>query len=272
MGSYLRPTSLRDALAALAAGPRSILAGGTDHYPARATAPRDEDVLDITALPDLRRIVMQADHWFIPALATWSDLIAADLPEDFDGLKQAARQVGGVQVQNRGTLAGNICNASPAADGIPCLLAMDAEIVLASQDGTRIIPIENFLQGPRRTAKTAVELVLGVRIRVKKRPTRTLFRKLGGRRYLVISIAMVAAEFEYAPDHRIAAARIAVGACGPVATRLKALEAGLIGQHPHADLVRPEHLVALAPIDDIRAPAAYRMQAVLELLRRVVAA
>ncbi|MBU6498956.1 MAG: FAD binding domain-containing protein, partial [Rhodospirillales bacterium] len=137
MGCYVRPTSLDDALAALAARRLTVLAGATDHFPARLMPAPAEDLLDITALPALRRIERQEDGWRIPCLATWSDVIAADLPPLFDGLRHAARQVGGVQIQNVATLAGNVCNASPAADGIPCLLALDAEVELASLAGRR---------------------------------------------------------------------------------------------------------------------------------------
>ena len=128
MPDYLRPTALDDALAALSSRPLTVLAGGTDFYPARVGAPLDDDVLDITALQSLRAIEEHADHWRIPALATWTDIVEADLPPWFDGLKLAAREIGGRQVQNAGTLCGNLCNASPAADGVPVLLSLDAEV------------------------------------------------------------------------------------------------------------------------------------------------
>ncbi|MBN8890612.1 MAG: FAD binding domain-containing protein [Rhodospirillales bacterium] len=272
MGSYLRPNTLDAALAALSAGPRAVLAGGTDHYPARAADAPEEDILDISALPGLRAIAAHGDHWWLPCQATWSDLIAADLPGAFDALRQAARQVGGAQVQNAGTIVGNLCNASPAADGVPCLLALDAVVRLASRGGAREVGVADFLLAPRRTARRPDELVLGLKVPRHDRPVRSAFLKLGARRYLVISIAMVGAAIECAPDGAIAAARIAVGACGPVATRLPALEAALRGHRPDPALVRPEHLAALAPIDDIRAPAAYRRAAALELARRAVAA
>src|SRR5687768_9811045 len=97
---YLRPHDLPDALAALAAGPRAVLAGGTDFYPARVGRSVDEDVLDISAIGGLRGIADSGDHWRIGALTTWSDLIAAPLPPCFQALKLAAREVGGVQIQN----------------------------------------------------------------------------------------------------------------------------------------------------------------------------
>src|SRR5690348_11617952 len=104
MASYLRPTQLQDALAALAAGPRVIVAGGTNVYSARVGRSFDDDVLDISGLTDLRQIIDEGTGWRIPALATWTDLIEAELPPLFDGLKRAAHAVGSVQIQNVGTL------------------------------------------------------------------------------------------------------------------------------------------------------------------------
>jgi CO/xanthine dehydrogenase FAD-binding subunit len=271
MGRYLRPTSLEAALASLAEGRLTVLAGGTDHFPARVLAAPEEDILDISAVPGLRAIRDDGVHRFLPCLATWSDVIAAELPPDYDGLRAAARQVGGVQVQNAGTVVGNVCNASPAADGIPCLLSLDAEVELASIAGHRVLPLGEFLIGPRRTARRPDELVLGLRIPHAAAPARAIFQKLGARRYLVISIVMVAAVAEFASDGRIARARIAVGACSPVAARLPALESVLVGRWPDAALVLPEHLAPLSPIDDVRASAAYRREAALELVRRAVA-
>lgn len=269
MGAYLRPATLQAALAALAERRWTVLAGGTDHYPARGDVLPDEDILDITGLPGHREIVARNDDVLIPCGATWSDVIAADLPSQFDALKQAATQVGGRQVQNIGTVVGNLCNASPAADGVPCLLALEAEVELASAAGTRRLPVADFLHGPRATVRRPDELVCALRI--PRRDARSVFLKLGARRYLVISIAMVAAVAEIV-DGRLLRPRIAVGACGPVATRLPAVEAALDGQPPDPDRIMPAMLAPLAPIDDVRATAAYRREAALELVRRAVAA
>ncbi len=271
MGLYHRPATLDAALALLAERPRTLLAGGTDHFPARVPHTPDEDILDITALPGLRRIARDADRWVIPCLATWSDVLTAALPPAFDGLRAAARQVGGRQVQNAATVLGNVCNASPAADGIPCLLALDAEVELAARTGRRVIPLADFVRGPRVTARRADELALALRIPASDHPARGVFLKLGARRYLVISIVMVAAVAAFTPEGRIARARVAVGACSPVARRLPGLEAALAGQHPDPALVRAEHLAPLSPIDDMRGTAAYRRAAALELVRRAVA-
>ena len=265
----MRPDRLDDALAALGAKPWTVLAGGTDHYPARAAFEPDEDILDITALPGLRRIERRGDDWRIPALATWADLIGADLPGQFDGLRAAARQVGGWQIQNAGTLVGNLCNASPAADGIPNLLALDARVELRSQAGTRTLPLAEFVLGPRQTALRRDELATAILIPAVE--AESVFLKLGARRYLVISAVMAALVLERDGSGRIRRARAAVGACGPVAARLPGLEAALAGNFPDPALLGPEHLQPLLPISDVRGTAEYRTQAARELLRRALA-
>ncbi len=272
MGSYLRPTSLAEALAALSAGQRVILAGGTDYYPARVGRVPDDDLLDITRIDALRGIAETEQGWRIGAAATWSDLLATPLPPLFDGLKAAAREVGGAQIQNAGTIVGNLCNASPAADGIPNLLALDASVELASAAGERRLPVGAFVLGNRRTARRMDEMVTAITVPRPRLASRSAFLKLGARRYLVISIVMVAAVAEFAPDGAIAAARVAVGACSAAAVRLPALEAALVGRRPDPALVLPEHLAPLAPIDDVRATAEYRRDAALTLVRRAVEA
>jgi CO/xanthine dehydrogenase FAD-binding subunit len=273
MGSYLRPVELDEALTALAARPRVVLAGGTDYYPARVGRPVDDDVLDITGLSSLQAIAQRDGSWRIPALATWSDVIAADLPPLFDGLKLAARAVGGVQIQNAGTVCGNLCNASPAADGIPNLLALDTRVELASAAGRRVLPVAEFVTGNRRTARRPDELVTALLVPAPKQPARSTFLKLGARKYLVISIVMVGAVVETDGD-KIAAARIAVGSCSAVAKRLPDLEQRLVGHKLSpalADIVQASDLSPLSPIDDVRGTAAYRSDAALTLVGRALA-
>jgi CO/xanthine dehydrogenase FAD-binding subunit len=270
MSLYLRPTRTEEALERLAAAPLTVLAGGTDHYPARVAKPLGEDILDITALDALRGIRETPESWRIGATTSWTQIIEAKLPRLFDALKQAAREVGGVQIQNSGTVAGNLCNASPAADGVPALLALDAQVELASVKGTRKLRVDEFIVGPRRTARRADELLTAILIPRARASARSCFLKLGARRYLVISIAMVGAVIEIERD-RIAAARVAVGACSPVAQRLPSLEAALVGAPMHGDLgarVRAEHLAPLSPIDDARGTAGYRNDAAQTLVAR----
>lgn len=274
MGIYLRPRTIEDALAELAAAPRLPLAGGTDYYPARVGRPLDDDIIDISAIGGLSQIALEGDRWRIGALVRWSDLARTDMPAAFDGLRAAARQVGGVQIQNAGTVCGNVCNASPAADGMPNLLVLEAEVELRSAAGTRRVPVGEFVTGNRTTLRRTDELVTALMIPALPAEARSSFLKLGTRRYLVISIAMLALLLRPSADGTVAEARVAVGACSPVARRLPALEAALVGQPLDVGLaaaVDPAHLAPLSPIDDIRATAAYRLDAVLALLRRGLA-
>ena len=270
MPSYARPTTLEAGLDLLVRAPVTILAGGTDVYPARVGRPLDDDVLDITGIATLRGITSGDDGWRIGAATTWSDLARANLPPAFAGLRAAAAEIGGLQIQNTGTIGGNLCNASPAADGIPVLMALDAEVELASARGHRRLPLASFVLGSRRTARRPEELLTAVHVPATAGDTSASFLKLGARRYLVISIVMVATVVDLV-DERVAAARIAVGACGAVACRLPVLEQRLRGLSAGADwseAVDETVLAPLAPIDDIRGTAAYRRDACLTLLRR----
>jgi CO/xanthine dehydrogenase FAD-binding subunit len=278
--AFLRPARLAEALVALAAGgpggaPWVIVAGATDHYPTRVGRTPVEDVLDVTAIARLRGISAVDGGWQIGALATWMELVETPLPPLFDGLKAAALAVGGLQIQARGTVVGNVCNASPAADGMPNLVALDAQVELISRAGARIVPIGAFVTGNRRTARRPDELVTGLFVPAPLPGTTvtSTFEKLGSRAYLVISIAMVAAVIEADAEGRIARARIAVGACSEVAERLPELEAALAGAPAtvaSAGIATAEHLAALRPIDDVRGSAEYRRDAALTVVRRAL--
>lgn len=272
---YLRPLGLDEAVAALAVDGCTVLAGGTDLYPAElGSAPAlagDDPVLDITALSGLRGIEESDAFWRLGALTTWSDLLKAPLPPGFNALKQAAREVGGVQIQNAGTIAGNLCNASPAADGVPPLLALDAVVELISRAGQRRLALDDFILGNRKTARRPDELVTAILVPKRMAGARARFEKLGARRYLVISIAMVATTLLLDATKRIAEARVAVGACAARARRLPAVEAVLKGAIFDEDLVAraaEASLEPLTPIDDLRGTAVYRRDAVRTLIRR----
>jgi CO/xanthine dehydrogenase FAD-binding subunit len=271
---YLRPTDLAEALSALKGRHLSILAGGTDFYPACIGRPLPDNVLDISALPGLSGVCEDAEVFRIGALATWSDVLAAPLPPVFDGLKLAAREIGGRQVQNAGTLAGNLCNASPAADGIPALLALEAEVELSAQDRARRVLLAAFLLGSRRTVRRADELVTAILVPRRGPSARSTFHKLGTRRYLVISIVMVAVTLEADADGIVARAAIAVGACSEVAQRLAGLEAKVVGRPltpALSDLPSADDFAALTPISDVRGSGEYRRDAAITLVRRALA-
>jgi len=267
--AFLRPKTIPEALAALQCVPGlRIVAGGTDVYPALGETVLRASLMDIAAIDALRGVSLSGAGLRIGALASWSDVQHAELPPGYNALQQAGREVGSPQIQNAGTVVGNICNASPAADGTVALLALDAEVEIAGPQGGRRMALTDFVTGVRRIALEAGEFVVAVHVPLPE--GRSQFLKLGARRYLVISIAMVAALLDRGADGRIRRAAVAVGACSPVAQRLPTLEARLLGlrRDDIAGAIRPEDTVGLAPISDVRADAAYRAAAVPVLLRR----
>ncbi len=272
MHAYYRPSSLNDALEILGGENVMIAAGCTDLFPATERQELTGPVLDVTGIDELRGISKTATGWRIGATTTWSDLLAVPLPAAFDMLKQAAQEVGSVQIQNAGTIAGNLCNASPAADGVPPLLALDAEVELSGATGQRVMPLADFLTGPRTTQLGQTDLLTAVHVPETAGVGQSRFLKLGARRYLVISIAMVAVRLHIEAD-RVANLALAVGACSGVATRLSNLENKLVGS-PAAELSGAlksgEIADCLSPISDVRGDAAYRREAAEQLLRRAL--
>ena len=270
---YARPDRLPDALALMAGGGWRVLAGGTDLYPATQAQVLAGRILDITALPGLRGIARDEAQLRIGACTTWAEILAADLPPALHMLQQAAVEVGGRQIQTAGTIGGNLCNASPAADGVPPLMALDAAVDLTGPQGTRRLPLSVFLTGPRRTALGPSEILTAVTIPASALAGGSAFVKLGARRHLVISIAMVAARI-VPRDGRVAGAALAVGACSAVAVRLPGVEAALTGAplDQAADRIDDAAVAeALSPLDDLRGTASYRLHSAAELIRRAVA-
>lgn len=271
MTDYARPPTLTDALALMAGGQARVLAGGTDLYPGAGSGLAGP-IVDLGNLAELSGLRRDAGLR-IGAATSWTAIAEADLPPACRALQQAARQVGGRQVQNAGTIGGNLCNASPAADGVPPLLALGAEVELASAGGVRRLGLNDFLLGPRRTALQPGEVLTAVLIPEAGLRGRSAFVKLGARTHLVISIAMVAARVVVEAGV-VTEAALAVGACSPVAVRLRAVEAALAG-FPVTEAVErvagADVVAGLAPIDDVRATADYRRRAAVELVRRAVA-
>lgn len=269
--SYSSPTDLISALQLAATPDLTVIAGGTDVYPASVQGRPPSQVLDVTRVTEFTKITHTSDHVRIGAAVTWTQLIKSNLPPAFDALKQAAREVGSVQIQNAGTIAGNLCNASPAADGVPPLLTLDASVEIASHArGSRITPLNHFIKGVRVTALEPDELVTAILVPHPDPKAMSAFEKLGSRKYLVISITMTAAQILCDADGCIAHARIAVGACSAVAQRLPELENELIGLTRHEVAVNPDHLAPLTPIDDIRGSAEFRLDVVAEQCARAI--
>jgi CO/xanthine dehydrogenase FAD-binding subunit len=272
---YLRPKTLEEAVSALASSGGKILAGGTDFYPALGERLPPGNVVDITAIREIRGISFQPNWIRIGGLTTWTDVLRTPLPRCFDALKAAAREIGSVQIQNRGTVAGNLCNASPAADGIPPLLALDAEVELCSRAGNRRVALRQFIAGNRKTLRQDNEILTAVLVPRRIESASSSFLKLGARRYLVISISMVAAVLLADETRVVKEARIAVGSCSAKAVRLTELEKALLGLAAKKGIggaVEAKYLLPLSPIDDVRATAEYRQDASLILVRRALEA
>lgn len=275
--NYFRPSHLPEALDWLAQNNAGIAAGCTDLFAMTGSAHLEksgyENLLDVTGLDELKGITETGEGYRIGAATSWREIINSELPPSFDGLKAAAREVGSVQIQNSGTIGGNLCNASPAADGVPPLLTLDASVEVISTTQTRTLPLSEFLLGVRKTALQADELLSAILIPHSATNGISNFKKLGARKYLVISIAMVAVRLEIEKD-TIRNIAISVGSCSAVATRLSALEEAIRGKSIDLNLSdvigENEIAAALAPIDDIRADSAYRLTAAREIILRSV--
>jgi CO/xanthine dehydrogenase FAD-binding subunit len=260
--------SVREACERLEAGYRP-LAGGTDVMvllSAGKLAPRRW--VDLWNLDELRGIEVRGDAIVLGALTTYTDVrrhpvASVELPM----LAQAARETGGIAIQNRGTLGGNIANASPAADSPPALLAYGAEIELVSSRGSRRVPYEGFHTGYKRTVATPTELVASI---IVPRAERSHFyRKVGPRRAQAISKVCFAGCVERR-DGGVSAVRIALGGVAPVPVRAIAAEHAILARQPFAQVQRALD-GAIAPIDDVRSSARYRRRVAANLLGEFLA-
>ena len=273
------PRRLDEALALLAArGPEvTVLAGGTDlMVGVQAGASRPGEVLNLWGLDALRGIEDDGDAVLIGALETYSAIIASPLcREHLPALVAAARAVGAVQIQNRGTLGGNLANASPAADTPPVLMAADATVMLCSQAGTRTVPVDHFFLGYKRIDRRPDELIAHVRVPKCPPAERDLFEKVGTRQAQAISKVVLGARIGLGADGAVTRCRIAAGSVAPTTVRLTAAEAVLRGQVPSATLAQRAGAAAAAevrPIDDIRSTATYRATVTGNLVARWVRA
>jgi len=279
--NYFRPEELSQALTWLADNNAGIAAGCTDLLAATdsqyLSKPGKTNLLDITAIAELTGITSTSKGISIGGATRWSEIIAFDLPPAFSGLKAAAREVGSIQIQNTGTIGGNLCNASPAADGVPPLLTLDASVKLESNSGSRFMPLSQFILGPRQTALEDNEILVSIEIPNSALSGKSAFIKLGARKYLVISIAMVAVRLEL-EEGVIVDIAICVGSCSAVAKRMESIELALIGRKIDQDIQSqfdPAIIYGnlkrdLSPIDDIRADANYRINAAGELIIRAI--
>ena len=255
-----RATSVTGALQSLRAERRTPIAGATDVYVALNFGTLSERrFLDIWALDELRDIRVQGDNLVIGALATYTAMLASpDVRSRLPMICEAARQVGGPQIQNRGTLGGNIANGSPAGDTLPVLAVADAVVVLRSVDGERRVPFNGFYTGYRANVMRHDELI--VAIEVPPIDGKQWFRKVGTRAAQAISKIVVAAV-------RGTTARVAVGSVAPTVVRLPETERALAAGGAR-DEVRAAVQRDIKPIDDIRSTAEYRLRVTENLVHR----
>ena len=255
-----RARTTDEALRILADDPRTPIAGATDVYVALNFGTLDtQRFLDIWPLAELREITRARNGIRIGALATYTSMIQSPIVrESLPMLVEAARQIGGVQIQNRGTLGGNIANASPAGDSLPVLAAADAVVILQSVDGDRRVPIGEFYTGYRRTVRRPNELVVAVE--VPRVEGKQWFRKVGTRAAQAISKVVMAGVRGPAP-------RLSIGSVAPVVLRLRRTEALLARAASLDEAARVFH-EEIQPIDDLRSTAAYRRHVAESLLRR----
>jgi CO/xanthine dehydrogenase FAD-binding subunit len=270
------PRDLDEAYAILADGPAKPIAGGTDLMVALTgeLGEPPERVIDLWRLEALRGIALDGDVVSLGALTTYTEIRrSAVCREHLPVLVEAAATIGAAQIQNRGTLGGNVVNASPAGDTLPVLLAADASFVLGSSRGERTVPAGEFWTGYRQTALTQDELLL--RIRIPLLAGRELrFRKIGTRRAQSISKVVLALGWRDAGTGAPwADVRLALGSVAPTPIRAAATEAALEGRQPTpetADLAAETLAGELRPIDDVRSTAEYRRLVAARVLHRLV--
>ena len=269
------PRHLFEAYELLARGGVTPIAGGTDLM-AQITGelmPAPERMLDLSRVDALKGIALEAGALVIGSRTTYTEirrsaLVAAHLP----ALVEAAATIGAIQIQNRGTLGGNIANASPAGDTLPILLAADATILVGGQRGEREIPAAEFFTAYRRTALAEDELILHVTFPLPQgRELR--FRKVGTRRAQAISKVVMAAAWRDDGPRGLADVRVALGSVAPTPSRARGAEAALEGALPTpetADRAAEALAAEIAPIDDVRSTADYRRTVAARVLHRLV--
>ncbi|HST52379.1 MAG TPA: xanthine dehydrogenase family protein subunit M [Pyrinomonadaceae bacterium] len=266
------PRTLSEALALLRDEPGvwQPFAGGTDLMVLlEAGRLEHKNFFSIAHLPELHGVEASDTHVRLGALTTYTDVRRdAFLSREFPMLAQAARETGGVAIQNRGTLGGNIANASPAADSPPALLAYDAELELVAAEGSRRLPYSEFHTGYKQTRMRPEELIACVHLRRPRAGARHFYRKVGTRRAQAISKVCFAglAESEGAMLTNV---RVALGSVAPVPLRCRRTEELLTGKNVDEELTSAaleEIAREIAPIDDIRSTARYRARVAQNLL------
>ena len=271
------PRTLAEAYVLLAEAPHRPVAGGTDLLVQITGELGDapDRVLDIWHLDELRGIRMESNALLLGALTTYAEIRRSPLIAEFvPAFAEAAATIGAAQIQNRGTIGGNVMNASPAGDMLPLLLACDAQLVAGTAGGERWIPVREFWPSYRKTALEPAELLL--RISIPLPVGRQLrYRKVGTRRAQAISKVVMALAWQPAADADGAwrDVHLALGSVAPTPVRAPATEAALEGAAPSeaiADRAASTLAGELSPIDDVRSSADYRRAVAARVLHRLI--
>ncbi len=277
MANWYRPATLEEALSIRAEHPVIPIAGGTDlyvrHRRGNGLPPAiDKPLLSVSHLTELRAVAYHDDHITVGAAVPYSDLLADERVPEI--LRASIAELAAPALRNAGTLGGNICNASPAADAVCPLYALDAECELRSTTETRMVPIEELITGPGRTSLGEDELLTAIRIPLPSGAggIHSFYRKVGTRRANALSKLSIAAVARLGEEGEVASAAVALGAVAPTVLRSRETEASIVGTPVAIDAARERILGAyrelVSPIDDQRSSAAYRREVAVNLVRQ----
>ena len=274
---YERPKTIEEAIAAMRADNARALAGGTDLVPQLREGRRQAaQIVDLKHVPELTEISVLSDRSVQIGAAATASAVArhAAIVAGYPAIAESAQLIGGVQVQNRASLGGNICNAAPSADGVPALICHGAQALIGGPGGTREMPVEAIFAGPGRTTLAAGELLVAIRLPPAAPSSAAAYRRFTPRREMDIAIAGAGAWLRFGDDGTIAEARLALASVAPMPIRAPRAERKLMGERPSAALFEEAGRLAAQdarPISDTRGSVAYRTTLVAVLMTRVLA-
>ncbi len=275
MSEFLQPSSVEAALEARAKHPDyELVAGGTDLYVASKDRPSPPGTIDLFGIPGLSEVSdADAGGLRIGAATTYATLLSdARIAQRYALLHSACREVGAAQIQSRGTIGGNMVTSSPVGDSLPPLMALDAEVELANQQGSRRLAYADFLTGYRKVDLKSDELLVAIHLPAPHKDAVQFWRKVGTRRAQSISKVMVAA-IAHLEEGKIAGARVSVGAVADRTIRASAAEEAMVGKAPNqatAEAASQALRSEIQPIDDLRSTADYRLEVAANLVARFV--
>jgi carbon-monoxide dehydrogenase medium subunit len=270
---YEAPRSLADAVRALAEPEACVLAGGTDLLiRMRAEPPRAQRIVDVKAIPELRAIALDAEGVRLgAAVPCWEISQHADLKRLFPGLVEAAELIGSMQIQSRASLGGNLCNASPAADAVPALIALGAQCEIAGPHGSREVAAESFVTGPGETVLQAGEFLVALRVPAPPPRSRDAYLRFTPRGEMDIAVVGAGVSVTLDDADVCRSARVVLGAVAPTALVVPEAAHALVGTPlDDAALARAGAAASAAaqPVDDKRGTASYRRKLAGVLTRR----